>query len=821
MQAQYNKIKEQHPNDVVLFRLGDFYEAFDTDAQTLSKHLGITLTGRGKGESRMPMAGIPHHALDNYLPKLVNAGIKVVLVDQKSEPKPGQLVERDVAKVFTPGTLMEEGILSESRNNYIAAIAKSKSGFGLVLADISVGKLICTSLESPKQVIHELDRLGPAEILLNKEMHESLAQAGYKPANTVVTHRPDSDFDAVKAEQVALKQFSTKSLKGFGIHDKQAVVSALGGLLIYAAECQRSELLHIKRVSYYGIGNTMQLDSSTIRNLELFTPASGNDYKVTLFGCLNDCKTSMGKRKLYDWLLNPLTEADHLVQRWDAVGYLVNDTRSNSKLRDLLAMVADIERIVGRVGVGSANARDLLAIMLTLQAKDQLEQHLTDISTSNKLTNRLSALLGELSSAAFASELTQLIANGINPDAPAGLQEGGLIAAGYDLEVDQLRQLKAGGKDMLSQIQQREAARTGISTLKVSYNRVFGYYIEVSKAQNSKVPQDYIRKQTLANAERYITAELKEWEDKILNAETLLIQREYELFIGIRNKVAAHLSALLKLADAIAELDVLANYAHIARQRNYNQPQLASQQMLSIVEGRHPVIELLNNDFTANDLHLNGKSQSVVLTGPNMSGKSTYIRQIALIVLMAQSGGFVPAKELKFSLADRVFTRVGASDNLARGESTFMVEMNETANILNNATNKSLVILDEVGRGTSTYDGVAIAWAIMQYIAEKIGCYTLFATHYHELTEMSEAFASIVNYHVQVKEHNGEVVFQHKIVPGGTSKSYGVYVAKLAGVPAEVVLNATKILRQFESKSKKPTLATPKHISPRQLDLLK
>jgi len=793
MQEQYKQIKDRYKDEVVLFRLGDFYEAFNTDAETLSHVLGITLTGRGKNDNRVPMAGIPHHALDNYLPKLVNNGYKVVVVDQLTEPRPGQLVDRGIAKIYTAGTLTEENVLTESANNYIASIYREKDKYALAFADVSTGKVFLLETITIKKLLEEVSRLAPSETILPDSLKED-----FSTLDTQLTSRSDLDYEYEEAYKIATEQFKTTNLKGFGIEEMKVGVSALGALLIYLKECQRAELSHITGVQIYAQGDYMPLDNATIRNLELIYPSSGDDMKHTIFNLWNECVTNMGKRKLRDWLLRPLVDKDKLQDRWDSVDALFTGQILNSKVREILKNVADMERITGRIGVGSANARDLLALSYSLEKSNEL----VELLKNEKLSKRLSHLVSQLEITDW-SEITGLIGRGIAQEPPNSITEGGIIASGYSSEVDELRSLRKGSKQNLAELQAREVKSTGISTLKVGYNKVFGYYIEVTKAQVSKVPDTYIRKQTLTNAERYITEELKVWEDKILTAEDRLLKLEYDLFLEIRNEVAKKAGDLLYTADLIAEIDVYSNFAYLAKQYRYTKPVLSDDFSLHIVNGRHPAIERLQKSFTPNDVSFDSDNQLIILTGPNMSGKSTYIRQVALLTLLAQIGSFVPADSMSFSLVDRIFTRVGASDNLSRGESTFMVEMNETANILNNATKDSLIILDEVGRGTSTYDGVAIAWAIVEYLVENTKARTLFATHYHELIELDKKYREITNYNVLVKEEEGNILFQHKIAKGSTSRSYGVHVASLAGVPKGVVKRAEEILERFEGNGKK------------------
>ncbi len=818
MQQQYQSIKTEHPNDIVLFRLGDFYESFHDDAKTLSKVLGITLTGRGKGESRIPMAGIPYHALDNYLPKLVSTGYKVAIVEQLTEPKPGQLVERDVTKVITAGTLTDEKTLSDDKNNFIVSLSSTTNKnplYGFSFCDISTGELRTFETSSEAIIKGEIVRLQPAELVVPDSLGIDLDSN-----NVQLTKRSDLDYDLDHSYELLLNQFETKTLEGFGIEGMHSSISSLGALLSYLQECQRSVLAHIKKVSLYNFTDFMPLDQITIRNLELIYPISGTDLSSTVFQQLNNCQTSMGKRKLRSWVLHPYIVEQPIKERLDSVEELCSDQIKNSKLREKLLNVPDIERIIGRIGLGSANARDLLALESGLRNVAELMDLLDDKTT----TSRLKHIQYSITNTDAIDSVTRVISEAIHPEPPNTISEGNLIKEGYNPQVDELRSLCGGSKSTLASIQSREIEKTGIPNLKISYNKVFGYYIEITKSHIAKVPEDYIRKQTLTNSERYITEELKVLESRILNAEEQLLKLEKELFEKIRSDISKYSQELLFLSNLTAELDALTNFAYIAKQYRFTKPEIIKGRELHIKDGRHFVVERLQDNFVPNDTDFESDDKVIVLTGPNMSGKSTYIRQTALLILLAQIGCFVPAKEMRFSIIDRIFTRVGASDNLSRGQSTFMVEMSESANILNNATESSLIILDEVGRGTSTYDGVAIAWAMVEYIHEEIAAKTLFATHYHELIELENSLEGVKNYHVNVLEKGDNVEFQHKIKKGSTSKSYGVHVAEMAGVPKKLLLRANEILNKFESNGKtnpkKGSPKKPKSIAPQQLDLL-
>lgn len=807
MQEQYEKIKSQYKDTIVLFRLGDFFEAFNEDAEILSKVLGITLTGRGKDESRTPMAGIPHHALPSYMPKMVEAGLKVAIADQITDAVPGKLVERQVTKIITPGTIIDENSLDSSKNNYIASVyikedKKAKKLFNIAFCDLTTGELKVFNTDNLHVFKNEISKFKPAEILCSQSQIDNIKNTLKERLEVL----DDEKYSFEYGYKVLLEQFNVQSLKGFGISDdveKNGIVETAAALIGYLRECQKGELKHIKSIKPYSYSDFMQLDFETIRNLELLFPMSGADYSSTLYAVLNQCENSMGKRKLRQWILTPLINQEMLEERLEAVDIFYNKRILTSNVKECLIQIADIERIVGRIGVGSANPKDLVALKNSLIKILELRS----VLTSEDLPRRLKYLTDNISNEQL-QKIIDIIETSIDDDPSSVLNQGGIVKDGYNSEVDELRNLRNNSKKILADIQRREIERTQINSLKIAFNNVFGYYIEVTKTHLDKVPNDYIRKQTLANAERFITEELKELESKILNAEERLIKLETELFIQIREKIAEYASMLLEVSDSIAEIDVLSNFGEISREFRYSKPLIKSRNTkdscsLKIVNGRHPVVEKLVKEFTPNITDFNNGNCINIITGPNMSGKSTYIRQVALIVLMAQIGCFVPADSMEFEIVDRIFTRVGAGDNLAKGESTFMVEMTETANILNNATSKSLIILDEVGRGTSTYDGVAIAWSIVEYIHENLKSMTLFATHYHELTELEEKYSGIKNYNVKVIEEGGDILFTHRIVEGSANKSYGVYVAKIAGVPDEVVDRANEILKRFEQLDRK------------------
>lgn len=834
MQEQYQKIKSEYQDFIILFRLGDFYETFNEDAIKISKVLGITLTSRGKDENKTPLAGIPYHSLGNYMPKIVEAGLKVVIAEQMEEPIPGKLVERRVTKVITPGTVMDENSLDSSKNNYIACVYryKNKNAIQYLFAysDLSTGLLNVFDSVSANQLKLELNKINPSEILVSKKDLEFVKELSNKSVEIV----DDNKFEIKYASECLLNQLGVLTTKGFGINDDDPVIIVSGVLVSHLKECQKGELKHIKSLKKYAYSDFMQLDPETIRNLELVYSSGGNDQN-TLYAVLNKCSTAMGKRNLRRWLIYPLINKDKLEDRLDSVQFfferpiLVNDVDS------ILNNISDIERICGRIGTSSANPRDLIALKNSLVS---ILQIIDILSTNENLPNRLKALSNKFletdSEIKSCIESTiQTIEEAIDNEPSASLSEVGIIKKGFNQEIDEIRSLRQNTKQILTQMQADEISKTGISTLKISFNQVFGYYIEVTKTNISKIPEHYIRKQTLANAERYIIPELKVLEEKILSSEEKLIKLEQEVYFQIRNKIAETIAEVLETAEIVAEIDSLLSFAKSAKENRYTKPELNSENILELSNSRHPVIERIVDEFIPNSSEFNNDNFVHILTGPNMSGKSTYIRQVALVTLMAQIGSFVPASKMRWNIVDRIFTRVGATDNLSKGESTFMVEMNETANILNNATDKSLVILDEVGRGTSTYDGVAIAWSIIEYIIEKLKSKTLFATHYHELINLEAQYKGITNYNVEVLDVEGEIMFKHKIIKGGTNRSYGVHVAKLAGIPEEVLIKADKILKAFENensmektvnkkgvKSEVSKIKKPRAIHPEQLGLI-
>lgn len=765
--AQYMKVKEQYPDSILMFRLGDFYEMFLGDALEASRILQITLTSRNKGsEDSTPMCGIPFHALDNYLPKLTKAGKKVAICDQVTAPNGKGIVEREVVRVVTPGTTFNENILESKANNYVGCIVIGEGRFGFAYCDITTGDFKTTEVTD---IYSELGRVSPAEII-----GENIEKINFGCKFEFLTKKNPSEN---------LKMhFELQSLKAFGLEEKVLATKASSMLLEYLKETQKTEIKHVQKISFYDVSDFMPLDHACIRNLELFY-TNENKKEGSLIWALDNTITPMGGRMIRNWLIAPLLKEEAVLERLNKVEFFVNDSSRLRAVRECLDKIYDIERLLSRLSLGTGNARDLIAMRDSLAVIPELaglcpEEELYDFS-----------------------ELVELISRAINDEAPLSVRDGGMIKKGYHSELDELHCLSTEGKTFIKDLQEREAVRTGISSLKVRYNRVFGYYIEISKTNLSSVPEDYIRKQTLVNAERYITPELKEYEEKVLTAEDKIKTLEYELFYGVRMEVVKELVKIQKIARAVAEIDVLSTFAFNAANNNYCRPEILDNGEMEILNSRHPVVEKLNRDFVPNDCVMGDEKQFMLITGPNMGGKSTYLRQVALTVLMAQIGSFVPAESAKISLVDKIFTRVGANDNLSRGESTFMVEMQETAYILNNATARSLIILDEVGRGTSTYDGVSIAWAISEFIHDQIKAKTIFATHYHELIELAEKMPRACNLSVAVRENEREgVVFLYKIVEGGVDKSYGIEVAKLAGLPLDVVGRSRGVLAELESK---------------------
>ena len=810
---QFHHFKEKYPDAILFFRMGDFYETFYKDAEICSKVLGLTLTSRSKGENPIPLAGLPFHAVDGYMKKMLQAGYKVAVCEQVENPKDAVgVVKRDVVRVVTPGTLTDDMLLNAKEDNYLCAINLGKnSTASLSWVDISTGHFFGMEIDEDR-LLDELLRLSPAECLVadrRGELFEAEAKKLSKNitqlTNAIITERPAWYFDPYQGHQRLLKHFGTKTLEGFGIDDNDDVIVPAGAIIEYLNETQKTTLGHIQNLKKITRTNFLEIDTTTLRSLEVLRTIRSESQKGTLVSCLDETLTAMGGRMFRNWLCMPLCDKGAIELRQDAVEEAVNDDAMLTDVCKFLANISDLERIAARVSTFRSNARDLIALAGTLRKIPDIRAILQ--ACKSDLFVKLATKCDSM------DELAELLESAIEPEGPTHLRDGGVIKAGFNEELDSLRSINTDGQSWLKTYQQQQIEATGIVNLKLGFNKVFGYYIEVNHSATNKVPPDYVRKQTLKNAERYITDELKKFEVKALGAEEKSIELEYKLFEEIRHFTAKYVSRLQLLADVIARCDCLTALAYLARRRNYIRPEITTDKVLDIKEGKHPVLaEMLGSEFVSNDVAIGDSSgDCVIITGPNMSGKSTYIRQVALLVLMAQTGSFIPAEGATIALVDRIFTRVGASDELVRGQSTFMVEMTETANIINNATEKSLVILDEVGRGTSTYDGLSLAWAITEHIATKLKCRTLFATHYHELTELSELFTNIKNCNVAVREWAGEVVFMHKIIPGGTDKSYGIHVAKLAGLPKSILLRSKEILEELESTFTKE--ATGEHLA--------
>ena len=803
---QFQRFKQKYPDCILFFRMGDFYETFYEDAKVCSKVLGLTLTSRSKGENPVPLAGVPYHAVEGYLKKMLQAGFRVAVCEQVEDPKTAKgVVKRDVVRIVTPGTLTDDILLDAKEDNFLCAVSLGTRNRAVVSwVDISTGHFFVQELPE-ERLLDELLRLAPAECLLADRRGE-LFEAETKKlvadirqlTTAIITERPGWYFDPYQARQRLLKHFGTATLEGFGINDSDdALIPPAGAIIEYLNETQRTTLGHIRSLKKINRESFLQIDPASLRSLEVLRTIRTESKKGSLLDCLDETITGMGARKFRNWLCMPLCDPGAIERRQDAVEEISSTDAQLTEIRRLLANIFDTERIAARISTLRASPRDLVALAGTLRQIPMLREILRQFRGEG-----LAELAGQCDS---MDELADLLEAAIEPEPPSHLRDGGVIRAGFSQELDHLRSISRDGQSWLKNYQKQQAERTGIANLRIGYNKVFGYYIEINHSSASKVPADYVRKQTIKNAERYITDELKEYETQALSAEEKALELEQQLFDQLRRQCAQYVSRLQALAETVAQCDCLAALAFLAKRRNYIRPRMTNGGELVIREGKHPVLaEMLGSDFVPNDIELgSGAGDILVITGPNMSGKSTYIRQVALLVLMAQSGSFIPAKDAQIGLVDRIFTRVGASDELVRGQSTFMVEMTETANIINNATGKSLVILDEVGRGTSTYVGLSLAWAITEHVAGNIKCRTLFATHYHELTELAELFANVKNCNVAVREWMDEVVFLHKILPGGTDKSYGLHVAKLAGVPKTILDRSKEILEELESAFQK------------------
>ncbi len=799
MMRQYREMKDGLPKDVILlFRLGDFYELFFEDAKFAAPILDVTLTKR----AGTPMCGIPYHALENYMPRLLEAGIKVAIAEQVEDPRLAKgIVKRKITRVITPGTVTDSCILTPGKNNYLAALSFNKGVYGLASVDISTGDFRTTEVQNREELETELHRIRAAECLVPESILNEWKEKDSHPrssGNILWTPLEDWTFAFDTATEFLKRHFKVASLDGFGCRNMKLGVSAAGAVLHYACENLRQEAGHIRLLKTYSNSNFMILDSVSQRNLELVDPMPGGKKEGTLLHVLDQTATPMGSRLLREWLVRPLFDKDAIIARLDAVSAFKDDPATLAELREVINSVRDLERIISRLNIGSANARDMAALSKSLESIPDIKNLLGgfDMPLLCEIRNKLHEL----------PELVSEINRTIGDEPPTAISDGGIIREGCSSELDELRRAASEGKNWIAALQVKEQARTGIKSLKIRFNNVFGYYIEISNSNIVNAPADYIRKQTLVNGERYITPELKEMENKILGAEDKSKALEYELFQKLREHAVSFTSRILETAASLAATDALASFAECARKYNYCRPVISDDETLDIRGGRHPVLDATMKEerFVPNDTFLDGdENRIMIITGPNMAGKSTYIRQVALLVLLAQTGSYIPAQSAKIGLVDRIFTRVGAVDDISRGQSTFMVEMLETANILNHATRKSLVILDEIGRGTSTFDGISIAWAVAEYLHDSPTAMsrTLFATHYHELTELAITCRGVKNYNVAVKEYGDQIIFLRQILPGATDRSYGIHVAKLAGLPKEVIARANEILENLENNS--------------------
>jgi DNA mismatch repair protein MutS len=800
MQRQYLELKKQYSDCILLFRLGDFYEMFNEDAKVASRDLDIVLTSRGEGVGKWPMCGVPHHAVDGYVAKLLAAGHTVAIANQVEDASQAKgLVKRDVVRVVTPGTVLETGLLEDAFNNYLLAVIEDSDTVGLAAVDVSTGEFIATEFDGTylsESTLNELGRIKPSEILLpntiskNQRLLSVIEELGI-----LLTFRNEIEFSARDAEQRLMEQFGVTTLDGYGLGDKEVALGAAGAVMAYLSDVHKSNAVTLTGVRTYTIDSHMIVDSTTQRNLELIRNARDGSTRGTLLSVLSKTVTPMGRRKLKQWILQPLRDIPMITRRLDAVDEFARTALTRKAVSDSFKNLGDLERITSRIVFGVAGARDLLGLRIALEKLPKIRKTLSECKAD--------LLKSSADSIDPLKDLTKTLKDAILDNPPVSVRDGGMIREGFDEELDSLKGSISSDKKWIASLQVRERKRTGIKSLKVGYNKVFGYYIEVSKSNLKLVPDDYDRKQTLTNAERYITPELKEKEAAVLAGEDKINALEFEIYEKLRDRVREAIDELRTDSDAIATADVLSSLAEVAVNRRYSRPKLTDGTRIKIIEGRHPSLEMIlgANEFVPNNVEIgDGGSSLIIVTGPNMAGKSTFMRQCALIVLLAQMGSFVPAKSAEIGLVDRIFTRVGAFDDLTARQSTFMVEMIETANILNNATEKSLVILDEIGRGTSTYDGMALAWAVAERIIQ-MKSRAMFATHFHQLTEMASTHHGVRNVHTLARESGDTIVFLHKVVDGGTDKSYGVQVAALAGVPEEVVKRARSMLARLEKES--------------------
>jgi DNA mismatch repair protein MutS len=794
IRQQYLDIKQKYPDTILFFRLGDFYETFDDDAQTASRELDIVLTSRGVAKgTRIPMAGIPYHAVDNYLSRLIEKGYHVAICEQMGDQPARGLFPREVVRVVTPGTIVEPTLLKSDQNNFLAAVTRADDLAAVAYVDITTGEFFTTQFTITDQMSElrtELIRLNPAEVLCPESLNLTNVFSGHN------TRIPDWRFETSRCREILLRQFEVQTLDGFGLKELPLATQAAGVILQYLKETQPTALPLLDHVASYSISEFMNLDASTRRNLELTETIRRGETQGSLLSIVDQTVTPMGHRLIRQWVSKPLLDIQTITARQDIVDYFFAEGMSRAELRSALSKIGDLERIINRISAGIAVPRDLVALRTNLERLPDVKHLLkTDEPVLHKLIDQF----------ALCPEILDLVTRAIAEDPPATLQNTGVIRAGYSADLDNIIEMSRHAREWISNLEAVERERTGIKNLKVGYNKVFGYFIEISNSYVKQAPADYIRKQTLVNAERYITPEMKEYESLVLNAEERIHEIENRLFKDLCKEISHSNTQIQQTARVIGELDVYLSFAEVAALSGYTRPELTVEPILEIHDGRHPVVEttLHGERFVPNDTVFEQGECVRIITGPNMSGKSTFLRQVALIVLLAQIGSFVPAARSKIGLVDRIFTRIGAQDEIHAGQSTFMVEMIETANILNHATPRSLLILDEIGRGTSTYDGLSIAWSVVEYIHNhpNLKARTLFATHYHELTQLSELLPGVRNYNVAVSESNNEVVFLHRIVPGGADRSYGIHVAQLAGIPRPVILRASEILKQLESSS--------------------
>ena len=809
LMKQYKEIKSNFEDSILFFRLGDFYEMFFEDAVKASKELGLTLTSRNKEKNAdVPLAGIPFHSADSYITKLVSKGYKVAICEQTEDPKMAKgIVKREVVKIITPGTVVDVEALDAKSNNYLMSILKIENKLGIAYIDITTGEFKVTEVEKDDDFVklfNEVNKIEPKEVLVTEDFYGEIKEKldDFLQKNDSVVTFVNKVRDSAK---YLMEYFEIVSLESYGIKDKKGIIGAAAMALDYVATMQVEHELTVEKIEFVNISNYAEINAITSRNLELLKNQREKTVYGSLLWVLDECKTSMGTRLLKRFINNPLLNIDKIKKRQEDVQYFIDNILIREDLREKLEDIYDLERLLGKIIFGSENGKDLMALKKTIKSAVEIMKILENTDFFKSIDVNI------------LFECYKIIDDSINEDAPFSVREGGIIKSGYSQELDEIRNIMNSGKDFLLDIEQREREATGIRNMKIKFNKVFGYFIEITKSNLNMVPEHYIRKQTLSNSERYITPELKKYEDTIINSKAKIEDLEYHLFKEVSRKVKEHRKILSKLAERLAYIDVMVSFAVNAIENDYVKPEMSEEYSFEIVDGRHPVVEKLigRTDYVSNDTIFTEKESFVVLTGPNMSGKSTYMKQIALISIMAQIGSFVPAGKARLSIIDKYLTRIGASDDILTGQSTFMVEMSEVSNILNNATEKSLIILDEVGRGTSTTDGVSIATAISMYIHDKIGAKTVFATHYHELTDLENKFSHIVNYRIEVDEKQGKVMFLRNIVKGGADKSYGIEVAKLAGLPKEILVESRKILKRLEQKKE----LIEKTVDVRQLSL--